>query len=154
MMNTQPILINKFPPGAFVELDDLLSGRKISLVCQDGITSVDSVVIGFATPYLIHKSFKPVLLGSISQFVETHGLNEAYNRLLSVLVRKEMNDEANDPLFIIRSLDCLSKEKTKELSLNVIDDAIKSSKEQQQMLNELRVCIIQYIKSARENMVN
>lgn len=153
-MNSQPFLINKFPPGSFVELDDLLSGRKISLVCQDGMTSVDTVAIGLATPFFIHKSFNPVMLGSIASYVEANSLGEAYNRLLSILVRQDLNDEANDPLFIIRALNFIHKAMPVELTLPLINDAIKSSKDQQQMLNDLRLCIIEYIKSTHENHVN
>jgi|GEM_PF-3752597 hypothetical protein len=152
-MNSQPFLINKFQPGSFVELDDLLSGRKISLVCQDGMTSVDTVAIGMATPFLIHKSFNPVMLGSISSFVAANGLGEAYNRLLSILVRQDMNDEANDPLFIIRALSFIQKTMPVEITLPLIDEAIKSSRDQQQMLNDLRLCIIEYIKSTHTNHV-
>lgn len=153
-MNSQTLLINRLTPGTFVELDNLMGGRKISLVCPDGLTSIDSTAVGFSTPFLIHKKFKPLALGSISHFVLNHHLDDAYSRLVSVLRRKEMENESTDCLFIIRALDFLRLNSEKELTLPLIDAAIDSSRSQQQMLNDLQQIIVNYLRSAQENMVN
>jgi hypothetical protein len=153
-MNSQPILLNKMPPGTFIELDDLLEGRKISLVCDDGITSIDNMCIGSCTPYLIHKKFNPILLGTISQYVEEHNLNDVYSKLLSFLVRKGFENEASDALLIMRSLHYINNSGLDEATLPLIDSAVERSIEQQKMLDDLHKYIIDYLKSSSENAMS
>jgi hypothetical protein len=53
----------KFPPGSFLEIDDLQGGRKVVLVGRDGVTYWDTIDAEKVTPLVIHPVCKPIELG-------------------------------------------------------------------------------------------
>lgn len=93
----------KFMPGTFLEVDDLVGGRKVALVCKDGVTFLDVLNIEKATPVVIHPSMNPVGLGTFAEYSKSKGM--AVTRRVVEHLRKQSDQKIdNDSLFLIRVL--------------------------------------------------
>lgn len=81
----------KFKAGTFIELDDMHGGRRVALICRDGITCIDSMNVDESTPLFLHPVFDPVALGTLMEFVAARDMRHA----LSVAMDYSLN---NDPV--------------------------------------------------------
>jgi hypothetical protein len=99
----------RFPPGTFLELDDLAGGRKVAMVCKDGVTFWDLMNAELVTPLVIHPIMNPVELGSAVGFAEANKMQDAFKALIAFL--RSNNDQRvdEDPLFVMRVLWCLKQ---------------------------------------------
>ncbi|MEN9194527.1 MULTISPECIES: hypothetical protein [Xanthomonas] len=93
----------KMTPGTYLEVDDLNGGRKVALVCKDGVSFLDSLDVEKATPVVIHPIFNPVELGSMMAFAKARGLQDALRALVKYL-RQQMDPSVDDPLMVMRAL--------------------------------------------------
>jgi len=94
----------KFQPGAFLEIDDLLGGRKVVMVCKDGVCFWDMLDVGAVTPLVIHPGMNPVEIGTFAQFITTKGLQRATRQVIAFLRRHLDTRLDSDPLFVMRVL--------------------------------------------------
>lgn len=96
--------IHKYQPGTFIEVDDMAGGRRVGMVCKDGVTFWDLLDSELCTPLTIHPSMKPSELGTMVQFSQKKGLGKAIQALVSHL--QAMGDQRldSDPLFVMRAL--------------------------------------------------
>ncbi|MEM8515097.1 hypothetical protein RCH14_004457 [Massilia sp. MP_M2] len=135
----------KFPPGSFLEIDDLQGGRKVVLVGRDGVTYWDTIDAEKVTPLVIHPVCKPVELGSMVRFVQARGLSEVAVKIPDRL-RARMDARADDALFIMRVLWVLSN----ELAFgsvpgdSFIDAAIAKANEQQRVAQSMHASADRY----------
>jgi hypothetical protein len=135
----------KFPPGSFLEIDDLQGGRKVVLVGRDGVTYWDTIDAEKVTPLVIHPVCKPVELGSMVRFVQARGLTEVAVKIPDRL-RARMDARADDALFIMRVLWVLSN----ELAFgsvpgdSFIDTAIAKANEQQRVAQSMHASADRY----------
>jgi hypothetical protein len=135
----------KFPPGSFLEIDDLQGGRKVVLVGRDGVTYWDTIDAEKVTPLVIHPVCKPVELGSMVRFVQARGLTEVAVKIPDRL-RARMDARADDALFIMRVLWVLSN----ELAFgsvpgdSFIDTAIAKAHEQQRVAQSMHASADRY----------
>jgi len=96
--------IHKYQPGTFIEVDDMAGGRRVGMVCKDGVTFWDLLDSELCTPLTIHPSFKPAELGTLLQFSRNKGLAKATEALVSQLQAAGDQRLASDPLFVMRAL--------------------------------------------------
>lgn len=94
----------RFQPGTFLEVDDLAGGRKVVMVCKDGVTFWDMLDAKEATPLVIHPSMNPVEIGTFAQFIATKGLQRATRQVIAFLRRRLDARLDSDPLFVTRVL--------------------------------------------------
>lgn len=94
----------RFQPGTFLEVDDLVGGRKVVMVCKDGVTFWDMLDAKEATPLVIHPSMNPVEIGTFAQFSATKGLQRATRKVIAFLRRRLDARLDSDPLFVMRVL--------------------------------------------------
>lgn len=94
----------RFQPGTFLEVDDLAGGRKVVMVCKDGVTFWDMLDAKNATPLVIHPSMNPVEIGTFAQFSTAKGLQRATRRVITFLRRRLDVRLDSDPLFVMRVL--------------------------------------------------
>lgn len=94
----------KFQPGTFLEVDDLAGGRKVVMVCKDGVTFWDMLDAKEATPLAIHPSMNPVEIGTFAQFSAAKGLQRAMRKVIAFLRRRLDTRLDSDPLFVMRVL--------------------------------------------------
>ena len=120
----------RYRPSNFLEVDDLVGGRKVVMVGADGITAWDDVVdVDATTPLLTtHAIFRPVDLGSLMEFVTKHGLLDVLRTLGSQLDERGRDDS----LFVMRVLVAYTKMEDKSLEL-----AIQLAKEEQQRAHDM-----------------
>ncbi|MBP8275573.1 MAG: hypothetical protein KAX55_01595 [Propionivibrio sp.] len=94
----------RFQPGAFLEVDDLAGGRKVVMVCKDGVTFWDMLDSKEVTPLVIHPSMNPVEIGTLAQYSVTKGLQRAMQKVITYLRRRLDARLDSDPLFVMRVL--------------------------------------------------
>ncbi|MBC3479057.1 hypothetical protein JTH53_24820 [Pseudomonas capeferrum] len=96
--------IHKYQPGTFIEVDDMAGGRRVGMVCKDGVTFWDLLDSDLCTPLTIHPSMAPQALGTLTQFGQGNGLVKATQALVGHL--RAVGDQRldSDPLFVMRAL--------------------------------------------------
>ncbi len=100
-MTTKPM---RYPPMTLLEVSDQAGGRKVVMVCKDGVTYWDVLDAAEATPIVIHPSMEPKELGDLVTYCQHNGLVPARDALVAFL-RKEGNQRLDaDPLFVVRAL--------------------------------------------------
>lgn len=102
----------KFPAGTFIEVDDMAGGRRVVMVCKDGVTFWDVMDPAVATPITLHPVMNPVELGSFVGFCKDNGLDVATQLLVKFLSVRADNRLNSDPLFVMRALWFISKHST------------------------------------------
>ncbi|CND61833.1 hypothetical protein [Yersinia pseudotuberculosis] len=143
----------KYPAGSFVELDDLMFGRKIALVCDDGLTSQDSIDIDKISPLAIHVIQNPESLGFLNEYVSRFELNDEINLLINTMTRLDLTDELRDPLLIMRVLSLIVSDKKAGIILGEpkIKAYIKAAKNNQNKLNLFHQNVAKFIHSCKDN---
>jgi|GEM_PF-1848392 len=63
----------RFPAGTFLVIDAPQGGRRVVLVCRDGVTTVDSMDAYVSTPLTIHPAYRPEPMGTLTEFVMATG---------------------------------------------------------------------------------
>ncbi|MFK0093884.1 hypothetical protein [Pseudomonas sp. NPDC090592] len=101
--------IHKYQPGTFIEVDDMAGGRRVGMVCKDGVTFWDLLDAEHCTPLTIHPSMKPQALGTLVQFSQEQGLVNALQALIGSLQAAGDPQLNADPLFVMRALWYLAK---------------------------------------------
>ncbi|WP_025754289.1 MULTISPECIES: hypothetical protein [unclassified Pseudomonas] len=96
--------IHKYQPGTFIEVDDMAGGRRVGMVCKDGVTFWDLLDSERCTPLTIHPSMKPEELGNLVQFSQAKALGKALQALVSHLQAVDDQRLGSDPLFVMRAL--------------------------------------------------
>ena|SRR5215207_2576215 len=104
----------EFPPGTFLEVDNLAGGRKVVMVGADGVTYWDSLRTKEVTPVVIHPVLKPKALGTLVAFIGAKGLTKAAHCVMNTLQARG-DARQNDSLFVMRAL--------WELASSVVGDA-------------------------------
>jgi hypothetical protein len=139
----------KFPPGSFLEIDDLKGGRKVALVGRDGVTYWDSMDAERVTPLVIHPVLQPVELGSMVRFIQAHGLSATAVKAQELL-KARMDARADDALFIMRVLWVLSKEVGFDSAPSdaFVDAAIAKAKDQEQAALAVHAGIVRHSEVA------
>lgn len=94
----------KFQPGTFIEVDDLVGGRKVVMVARDGVTYWDALDPNLVTPLFIHPSLKPVALGSFVEYNRACGFAGAGMEIVRFLRGRFDTRVDSDPLFLMRVL--------------------------------------------------
>ena len=95
---------HKYQPGTFIEVDDMAGGRRVGMVCKDGVTFWDLLDANGCTPLAVHPSMKPEGLGTLIQFAQREGLVEATRVLVNHLRAGNDHRLGADPLFVMRAL--------------------------------------------------
>ncbi|WP_043201349.1 hypothetical protein [Pseudomonas putida] len=96
--------IHKYQPGGFIEVDDMAGGRRVGMVCKDGVTFWDLLDSERCTPLTIHPSMNPQALGTLVQFSQDKGLASATQALVGYLQAAGDPRLNADPLFVMRAL--------------------------------------------------
>ncbi|NIF27684.1 hypothetical protein F3J44_15040 [Pantoea sp. Tr-811] len=96
--------IHKYQPGTFIEIDDMAGGRRVAMVCKDGVTFWDLLDPALCTPLTIHPSMNPQELGSLVTFSQGRGLAKATQALVAHLRAAGDQRLDHDPLFVMRAL--------------------------------------------------
>ncbi|WP_426810498.1 hypothetical protein ABOC32_06650 [Pseudomonas sp. WOUb67] len=96
--------IHKYQPGSFIEVDDMAGGRRVGMVCKDGVTFWDLLDAERCTPLTIHPSMNPQALGTLVQFSQDKGLASATQALVGHLQAAGDPRLNADPLFVMRAL--------------------------------------------------
>jgi len=88
-------------------MDDLDGGRKVVMVCRDGVTYWDALDADQATPLVIHPVMNPVEIGTMAEFAQK--APEAAHRVIAFLRRRLDQRVDNDPLYVMRVLWAVSQ---------------------------------------------
>ena len=142
----------KFQAGTFLEVENLIDGRKVVQVCKDGITYWDSISEPLA-PVIIHPVFKPVSLGSLTQFISEHRLNTAATTLITYFRLKSDSRLDNDSLFFMRTLWFLAQKVKGDDYRPVLEElewAYEQAKQQEENVLKIHSYAKQYIENAFE----
>ncbi|SIR36783.1 hypothetical protein SAMN05216501_0329 [Pseudomonas putida] len=115
--------IHKYQPGTFIEVDDMAGGRRVGMVCKDGVTFWDLLDSERCTPLTIHPSMNPQALGTLVQFSQDKGLVSATQALVTYLQASGDTRLTEDPLFVMRALWFIAK---KAITENIPDSATLS----------------------------
>lgn len=99
--NAKPM---RYPPMTLLEVSDQAGGRKVVMVCKDGVTYWDVLDASEATPIVIHPAMEPKELGDLVTYCKTNGLNPARDALVAFLRREGNVRLDSDPLFVVRAL--------------------------------------------------
>lgn len=94
----------KFPAGTYIELDDMVGGRRVAMICKDGVTFWDVLDSEASTPIVVHPSMSPVALGSFVEFSKAKGLEDAMRILVRFFRSRLDNRVETKPLFVMRVL--------------------------------------------------
>ena len=121
----------KYTPGSFLEVSDMHGGRKIVLVCRDGITYWDACDERSATPLMIVPEMQPKEIGTLSKYVFKHGL-QAQLRAQMAWLRSRADARINDPLFFMRMLWCVMKRQEAKTDEAALEAAYEAAREQEQ----------------------
>ncbi|MDH0617481.1 UNVERIFIED_ORG: hypothetical protein J2W65_002688 [Pseudomonas parafulva] len=106
--------IEKYQPGTFIELDDMAGGRRVAMVCKDGVTYWDLLDATNCTPLSIHPSLNPAALGTLVEFARRHEQEKALQTLVEVM-RIACDERLNsDPLFVMRALWFIARKANEE----------------------------------------
>lgn len=151
IMNQQAGSNTKFTPGIFIEIDNLMGGRKLSLVCDDGITAIDNVDITKSTPIMIHPKLKPVEIGFTHDYLKAHNLDRHYANVITLITRRDLGSIYADSLLMIRILHAITTRSMKsELSDKEYAEIIVQCQEMQDELDDIHSCLLEYLKSYQE----
>jgi len=126
--------IKKYPTGTFLEIDDLVGGRKVVIVCRDGVTFWDMLDVKYVTPIVIHPSMNPQLLGSMAQFIIERHLQKEMLKVVYFLRQKTDMKSYHNPLFTMRVLWYISQKRkndTFEVNSEILEWAYKQAHIQQ-----------------------
>jgi len=102
----------KFQPGSYIEIDDLAGGRRVALVCKDGVTFWDLLNSTACTPLAVHPIMGPVELGTLVEFSKRNGLETATKALVAHLRSAGDARVDTNPLFVMRALWFVQKQST------------------------------------------
>jgi len=102
----------KFTAGTYIELDDMAGGRRVAMICKDGVTFWDLLDSAEATPIAVHPSMNPVELGSFVQFGIDKGLEDATRLLVRYLRSQQDSRLESNALFVMRALWFVSQKST------------------------------------------
>jgi len=122
----------KFTPGSFLEVSDMHGGRKVVLVCRDGITYWDACDEHSITPLMIVPEMHPEEIGTLSKYVFKHEL-QAQLRAQMAWLRSRADTRINDPLFFMRMLWCIKKRQEGKADEAALEAAYEAAMEQEQM---------------------
>lgn len=100
-MTTKPM---RYPPMTLLEVSDQAGGRKVVMVCKDGVTYWDVLDAGEATPIVIHPALEPKELGDLVVYCQNNGLVPARDALVAFLREQGNARLDSDPLFVVRAL--------------------------------------------------
>ncbi|MFA6231053.1 MAG: hypothetical protein WC617_12910 [Rhodanobacter sp.] len=100
-MTTKPM---RYPPMTLLEVSDQAGGRKVVMVCKDGVTYWDVLDAGEATPIVIHPALEPKELGDLVTYCQNNGLVPARDALIALLRERGDARLDSDPLFVVRAL--------------------------------------------------
>lgn len=103
--------IHKYQPGSFIEVDDMAGGRRVGMVCKDGVTFWDLLDSERCTPLTIHPSMNPQELGNLVQFSRDKGLGKATQALVGHMQAADDQRLSGDPLFVMRALWFVAKKR-------------------------------------------
>ncbi|MDO1493797.1 hypothetical protein HND72_04235 [Pseudomonas putida] len=106
--------IHKYQPGSFIEVDDMAGGRRVGMVCKDGVTFWDLLDSERCTPLTIHPSMNPQELGNLVQFSLDKGLGKATQALVGHMQAADDQRLSGDPLFVMRALWFVAKKASGE----------------------------------------
>lgn len=138
----------KFQPGIFIEIDDLMGGRKISMVCDDGITAIDNINPDKAVPIMIHHKLTPTVIGFMHEILKSKSMERHYANVVTVMARRDMGALFKDNLLMIRVLMLIQEgEGSEELSDREYAEVINQGLGIQEELDEIVTCLIEYSKS-------
>ncbi|MDR2208066.1 MAG: hypothetical protein LBE22_03730 [Azoarcus sp.] len=135
----------KFQPGSFLEISDMQGARKIVLVCRDGSTYWDVCNAQTVTPLVIFPDLEPVEIGTLSEYVTHHGLQEQLQAQAAWL-RLRGDRRVDDPLFFMRMLWCLQTLQEARIDEAAFEVAHAAADAQEQMALNVH----QYIDRFRE----
>ena len=82
----------------------MAGGRRVGMVCKDGVTFWDLLDSQRCTPLTIHPSMQPRALGTLVQFSQEKGLVGALQALVAYLQSAGDARLNADPLFVMRAL--------------------------------------------------
>lgn len=100
----------RYTAGSFLEIDDLMGGRKVVMVAKDGVTYVESTQVGAAlTPVTIHPVLHPEELGTLGEFAMRRQLTAALRKVISVLRDRFDTRVDQDPLYVMRLIWALGR---------------------------------------------
>jgi hypothetical protein len=100
-MTTKPM---RYPPMTFLEVSDQAGGRKVVMVCKDGVTYWDVLDASEVTPIVIHPAMEPKELGDLVTYCKNSGSVPARDALIK-LMRDQGNGRLDsDSLFVARVL--------------------------------------------------
>lgn len=102
----------KFQPGSYIEIDDLAGGRRVAMVCKDGVTFWDLLNSTACTPLAVHPIMEPVELGTLVEFSKRNGLETATQALVAHLRAAGDTRVDTNPLFVMRALWFVQKQST------------------------------------------
>ncbi|MBJ8931641.1 hypothetical protein [Citrobacter freundii] len=137
----------KFQPGIFIEIDDLMGGRKISMVCDDGITAIDNINPEKAVPIMIHNKLTPTVIGYMHEILKSKSMERHYANVVTVMARRDMGALFKDSLLMIRVLTLIQSNKGKdELSDREYVEIINQGQVIQEELDDIISCLIEYSK--------
>lgn len=134
----------RFPPGTFLELDDLAGGRKVSLVCKDGVTFWDLMNAELTTPLVIHPIMNPVELGSMVAFAEANQMQVALKALIAFFRSNNDPRVDEDPLFVMRALWYLKQRADREIAAEDMSWACQQAEGQAAAVERLHEHTKQY----------
>ncbi|MEX5504349.1 hypothetical protein Q1J61_11185 [Pseudomonas putida] len=106
--------IHKYQPGSFIEVDDMAGGRRVGMVCKDGVTFWDLLDSERCTPLTIHPSMNPQELGNLVQFSRDKALGKATQALVGHMQAADDQRLSGDPLFVMRALWFVAKKASGE----------------------------------------
>lgn len=94
----------KFRPGIFLSIDDVSGGRKIVMVCKDGVTFWDAMNANEVTPIALHSALAPTEVGTFMEYIETKSAAVAAQALLTHMRLKMDSRVDGDALYVMRAL--------------------------------------------------
>ena len=118
-----------YPPGTFLEVDHPNGGRKVVLVCRDGVTYWDALDVASVKPRMIDPEQNPVDLGNLVQYANREGLHVALAMAVAWLQAKQ-DKRVADPLFFARMLWHLAQKGALEPDDAALDEACQAAQNQ------------------------
>ena len=92
----------------------MAGGRRVGMVCKDGVTFWDLLDSERCTPLTIHPSMNPQELGNLVQFSRDKGLGKATQALVGHMQAADDQRLSGDPLFVMRALWFVAKKASGE----------------------------------------
>ena len=88
----------------FLEISDQAEGRKVVMVCKDGVTFWDVLDAKGVTPLVVHPTMEPKELGTLITYRDENGLKPALDAVIAFMRDQGNVRLDNDPLFVFRVL--------------------------------------------------